>query len=108
MGEWQGEEERRLGRFAGLLRCWSAAGGTHCCCCSVDNPSGTRCCSGFVGNPSCAARTPAAAWTGDNFKSEKFNFEIVASRFVAAAEEEGREPRRDHREERKAGNGSFE
>ena len=44
---------------------------------------------------------------GGIFKSEKFNFEIVASRFVASAEEEGREPRRDHREERKAGK-SFE
>ena len=75
MGVWQGEEERRLGRFAlaGLLR-WSGNPPR----CSVDNqPSGNRCCSGSVDNPLCAARTPAAAWKGRQFQIQKFKLELL-------------------------------
>ena len=65
----------------------------------------TRCCSCFADNPLCAART-LAAWTGgDNSKSISIDHK-VAWRLAGWAEEEGREPRRDHREGRKAGKSS--
>ena len=107
---WVNGKERRREDWVGLLVC-SAAGLLLVVPTAAAAPWTIRLVPAVAPASWAILRVLLVLWLlpgrGGIFKSEKFNFEIVASRFVASAEEEGREPRRDHREERKAGK-SFE